>query len=360
MSKLKKLLGAMEKSGFDAIIISSEINRRYMTGFNFSDGYVLITKNRSYILTDFRYIEAARACSTADEYEILQPTDGMIAKISELLRENGEKNVAIEDATLPCSLLERFRAAMKDISFWSGGSAVIDDLRLYKSDEEIAFMQKAQDIADDAFAHLIRAIKSDMTEVEVALELEFYMRAHGAEGIAFDTIAVSGTASSMPHGVPRNVKLERGFLTLDFGAKYNGYCSDMTRTVVIGRADEEMKRVYRTVLSAQQAALDAARVGIGCRELDSVARSIINAAGYGSCFGHSLGHGVGMYIHEAPRISPSAAESDTLKPRQVVTCEPGIYIAGKYGCRIEDMYTLLPDGTLYNFATSSKELIELG
>lgn len=359
MSRLTELQKLMENNGYDAVIVSSDINRQYMTGFAFSDGYVLVTSKKSYILTDFRYAEAAKACAGTAGYEIIEPNDSMLTEMEFLLRENGAATVAVEDATLPCAAFERIRAAMPEIKLCAGASAAIDGLRLFKSDEEIEYMQKAQDIADDAFSHLLRAMKPDMTEVEVALELEFYMRSHGAQGLAFDTIAVSGSASSMPHGVPRNVKLEPGFLTLDFGARYNGYCSDMTRTVVIGKADSEMKKLYRTVLTAQQAALDAAHIGIGCRRLDSVARSIINVAGYRGCFGHSLGHGVGMYIHENPRISPTVAESEKLQARQVVTCEPGIYIAGKYGCRIEDMYTLLPDGTLHNFASSTKELIEL-
>ena len=197
----------------------------------------------------------------------------------------------------------------------------------------------------------------NMTEREVALELEFFMRQQGAEGMAFDVIAVSGSASSLPHGVPRNTRLEKGFLTLDYGAKVHGYCSDMTRTVVLGRADAEMKRLYETVLEAQSEALAYLSEGVSCKDADGVARAIINGAGYRGCFGHSLGHGVGRYIHEEPRLSSSAKE-DLLVCGNVVTVEPGIYISGKYGCRIEDMVAITHKG-IYNFTKSKKELIEL-
>ena len=185
------------------------------------------------------------------------------------------------------------------------------------------------------------------------------MRKLGAESTAFDTIAVSGCASSLPHGVPSNVKLRQGFLTMDFGAKYKGYCSDMTRTVVIGKADEDIKKIYNTVLSAQLAALEKIQAGILCREADEFARLVIREAGYGPAFGHGLGHGVGMFIHEAPSVSPKAAEDLRLEAGNVVTVEPGIYLEGKYGCRIEDMIAINPDGTVHNFTKSPKELIEI-
>jgi Xaa-Pro aminopeptidase len=198
-----------------------------------------------------------------------------------------------------------------------------------------------------------------MTEIEVALELEFFMRKMGSEGIAFDTIAVSGTMSARPHGEPRPVKLEKGFLTMDYGARVDGYCSDMTRTVVLGKADAEIKKVYYTFLEAQTTAIDPLQAGLSCRQADKIVRDIINAAGYEGCFGHSLGHGVGLYIHENPRLSFGAGENDVLCPGHVVTAEPGIYIEGKYGCRIEDMIGIKADGTAHDFTKSRKDLIEL-
>ena len=196
----------------------------------------------------------------------------------------------------------------------------------------------------------------DMTEIEVALELEFFMKRSGAESLAFETIAVSGDASALPHGKPRNLKLLPGFFTMDFGAVVDGYCSDMTRTVIIGRADDEMRRLYSTVLSAQREALDVICEGMECHLVDTIARNIINGSGYSGCFGNGLGHGVGMYIHEAPRLSPRGDAK--LRAGQVVTVEPGIYITGKYGCRIEDMVAVTTNGCR-NFTKSPKELIEL-
>ena len=218
---------------------------------------------------------------------------------------------------------------------------------------------KAQEITDLAFSHILNFISPNVTEREVALELEFFMRKQGSEGVAFPTIAVSGPASSRPHGVPSDVPLRQGFLTMDFGAKIDGYCADMTRTVVIGKADEEMKRLYATVLSAQEAALSEIHEGMRCRDADEIARSIIRNAGYGEAFGHSLGHGVGMLVHEKPNLSPRADENSRLEAGNVVTVEPGIYLEGRFGCRIEDMIAINADGSVHNFTKSPKHLIEI-
>ena len=191
------------------------------------------------------------------------------------------------------------------------------------------------------------------------MELEFFMRREGAEATAFSTIAVSGTASSLPHGEPRELPLQQGFLTMDFGAQVDGYCSDMTRTVVIGRADEEMKRVYETVLGAQRAALDFIHEGILCREADAVARRYITDAGYGAYFTHSLGHGIGMLVHESPSFSRLSPDDSFLCRGNVMSVEPGIYLEGRFGVRIEDMIAVRHDGSIQNFTKSPKELIEL-
>ena len=235
---------------------------------------------------------------------------------------------------------------------------MIDGLREFKDAGEIEKMKAAQAITDAAFTHIVDFIRPDMTERQVALEIEFFMRSKGAECVAFDTIAVSGSASSMPHGVPRDVKLEKGFLTMDFGARYDGYCSDMTRTVVIGKADDDIRRLYNTVLEAQTTALAAAGPGESCARMDKIARDIIDGAGYVGTFGHSLGHGVGMYIHEEPRLSSRVPADKLLTPGQVVTFEPGIYLSGKYGCRIEDMVAITENGIM-DFTKSPKDLIEI-
>ena len=349
---------ALEKNGFDAAIVSSNAAQRYLSDFSYSDGYILIAGKKAYLLTDFRYEEAARM-KTAKGFEILCPDCGMLVCIAGLLAENHCKRVAIEEKKVSLAESERFQKAISDAELVGGASALLDTLRTFKDEGELAVIAKAQAITDAAFAHILSHMTPDMTEVDVALELEFFMRRNGAEGIAFDTIAVSGSASSLPHGVPRRQRLEKGFLTMDFGAMVDGYCSDMTRTVVIGRADEEMKKLYHTVLAAQKAALDAAAEGVSCHALDKIARDIIEGAGYHKRFGHSLGHGVGMYVHEAPRLAPSVKPEEVLMRGHVVTVEPGIYVTGKYGCRIEDMIAIRPDGTTHNFTHSPKEFIEL-
>ncbi len=359
MSHLSNLQAAMRRESVEAIVVSSEVNQRYLSGFDYTDGFVVVLPEAAYLLADFRYIEAARAVADASEFEIVMPDRSMVAYVAAILKDHGVKVAHFEEATLSYSLLERFKAAFEGVEPVPGGSKLIDGLRLFKDEAEIEKMKQAQKITDDAFAHILHFINPDRTEVEVALELEFFMRAHGSEGTAFETIAVSGSASSRPHGVPRPVKLEKGFLTMDFGAKVDGYCADMTRTVVIGRADAEMKHLYDTVLRAQTEALAAIHVGMPCADADKIARDIIDGAGYEGRFGHSLGHGVGLYIHESPNLAGRVPAEQTLRPGHVVTVEPGIYIEGKYGCRIEDMIAALPDGSIYDFTQSPKQMIEL-
>lgn len=360
MKKLEKLIAAMTEQGVEAVLVSSEINQRYLTGFNYTDGYVLVTPTKSYLITDFRYTEAALSAVDPAEFVVVDPKEGARRYVKRLLAEHEVKALAIEGATLSVDDFHSFEKLLEGVTLTPTASAMIDRLRLYKDADEIEKMQRAQDIADAAFSHILSYIHPDRTEIDVALELEFFMRSHGAECVSFETIAVSGKASSLPHGVPRPVKLEQGFFTMDFGARVDGYCSDMTRTVVIGKADDAMKHLYQTVLSAQLAALDAAKLGVPLSELDRIARDIIDANDeYRGAFGHSLGHGVGMYIHEEPRLSTRVPADQTLQPGHVVTFEPGIYLVGRYGCRIEDMAAMMPDGTLHNFTHSPKELIEL-
>ena len=355
MSHISKLMAVGLPA--DALLVTSEINLRWLTGFDYSDGCAVVTDKGAFVLTDFRYIEAARA-DISDEFEILMPK-GMKSGLCELLGVPSVRRVAIEEATLSVAQLEGLRRILPDVEFVFGGSALLDKLRECKDEGEIEKIRAAQAITDAAFLHILDFINPDRTETEVALELEFFMRSRGAESTAFSTIAVSGSASALPHGVPRPVKLERGFFTMDYGARVDGYCSDMTRTVVIGKADDEMKKLYHTVLEAQTRALEAAANGErNCFTLDKIARDIIENAGYHGCFGHSLGHGVGMYIHESPRLSFAVDKSRMLEVGNVVTFEPGIYLSGKYGCRIEDM-AVATEGGIYNFTQSKKELIEL-
>ena len=358
MNRIASLRELMKKEGVDALVVSSELNQAYICGLDYTDGYVVILEDRAYVLADFRYIEAAEMTVDKTVFDVVRPDTGMLTAVCNVLSEAGVQKVAFEETALNVADYLKLRGGIdKAVELAPCGSAMLIALREVKDEEELEITARAQSITDRAFAHILTVIKPDMTERELALELEYTMRRMGADAMAFDIIAVSGTASSLPHGVPRDCKLERGFLTLDFGAKVGGYCSDMTRTVVIGRADEEMKKLYNTVLTAQQAALDFLREGVTGRDADKVARDIIDAVPeYKGCFGHSLGHGVGRFIHESPRLS-SAGEK-TLVRGNIVTVEPGIYLAGKYGCRIEDMVAITENG-VHNFTKSPKELIEL-
>lgn len=359
MTHLERLRAAMASDGrFDALLITSQINQRYLTGFDYTDGFVLVTEKRACLLADFRYIEAAKASRAASEFEIIMPNCPMLEMARRIFSECGVKRIGVEEATLALRAFESCKSVFEGCEVLGGASALIDTLREYKDAEEMASIAKAQSIADAAFSHIVEFIRPDMTEMQVALELEFFMRSHGAEAAAFETIAISGSASSRPHGVPCYEKLEKGFLTMDYGAKVDGYCSDMTRTIIIGKADAEQREIYNTVLRAQLAALELAKEGIGCYEMDFAARHIIDSAGYGKYFGHALGHGVGMYVHESPNLSPRSPRDKVLKVGHIVTVEPGIYIEGKYGCRIEDMIGVTEQG-IVNFAHSTKELIEI-
>lgn len=354
MNRTDRLREQMKANGWDAVIVSSEINQRYLSRYPFTDGLLLITLYNAELLTDFRYYEDAE--KKADKLYTVVTPDARFPHIKEFFDRDGVKTVGVENCTLPCADFDRFTETFPEYRF-VGINDAIETLREIKDEGELSDIAMAQDTADAAFAHLMSVIKPEMTEIEVALELEFYMRRAGAEGVSFETIAVSGDASSLPHGKPRNCKLKKGFLTLDFGALWNGYCSDMTRTVSIGRADAEMKKLYQTVLSAQTEALAYLKEGADCLEADRIARRIIDAVPeYKGAFGHSLGHGVGMFIHESPRLSPKA--SGKLVEGNVVTVEPGIYLKGKYGCRIEDMVAVEKSG-VRNFTHSPKELIEL-
>ncbi|MBQ8837661.1 MAG: aminopeptidase P family protein [Clostridia bacterium] len=336
----------------DAIIVTDELNQYYISGFRYTDGYVVVTKQSAHIVTDFRYIEAAETLAPAG-FEVIAPKN-MREYIADVFKKEGVKTVAFEEERVTYASLESLKKSIGAEFVPSKG--VIEEMRRYKDRGEVEKILAAQKITDDAFEHIIKVMTPDMTEIDVAVELEFFMRRAGAEEKSFDTIAVSGSASSLPHGVPRNVKLEKGFFTMDYGCVVDGYHSDMTRTVVLGKADADMKKLYGTVLKAQVSAIEGAKVGMKCSAVDAIARDIIEDAGYHGCFGHGTGHGVGLEIHEEPRFSPKSA--DFFSPGHIITVEPGIYIAGKYGCRIEDM--IYADGeTVVNLTGARKDMIEL-
>lgn len=355
MDKLLKLRNRMKEESLDAVIIFDELNARYLSEYAFTDGYLCISQNEAQLVTDFRYYEAALAAANPD-FTVLNPVSRE-ETLKKFLADNNVKRIGFEGESVTFGLYKRYQDKYPELEFVSIKN-MIEKLRCIKTPEELKKMQAAQDITDKAFSHLLSIIKPDMTEIDVAAELEYIMRKLGADGPAFDTIAVSGKASSVPHGTPRNVKLEKGFLTMDFGAKFDGYLSDMTRTIVIGKADEDIKKLYNTVLTAQVKALEFLRAGVDAGEADKVARDIIDSyPEFKGTFGHSLGHSIGLFVHEAPGLSKKSFGIKLLEG-QVTSVEPGIYLFGKYGCRIEDMVAIEKDG-IHNFTHSPKEMIEI-
>ena len=353
MLHLKRLREKMAEKGIDAFLCLDELNQRYLSGFAFTDGALLITKTRAIMITDFRYFEHAQK-EAYPQFEIVTP-EKRKDFITEVLKNENVKIVGLEGASVAYATFEAYKKSYSEFEFVDIGNNV-EVLRQIKTPEEIQMMQKAQDITDLAFKHILSVLNPNMTELDVAVELEYAMRKNGASAFAFDTIAVSGDGSALPHGTPRNIKLREGFLTMDFGAKFNGYCSDMTRTVVIGKASDEIKKVYNTVLEAQLSAIAYLKAGADCGMADKIARDIIDKEYLGK-FGHSLGHGVGLFIHESPRLYKSGT-NQKLRVGEIVTVEPGIYLLGKYGCRIEDMVAIEENG-VYNFTHSTKDLIEI-
>lgn len=354
MNRFGKLFERFESA--DCALITSDINRRYFTGMKSSAGIVLAFPEKAYLLIDFRYIEKAKA--TVTDAEVIE-LKRLFPQISELLKKHEAESMAIESENMTVKELNTYRHYFSSLKIVSDDSLsnAIWALRMIKDDEEIECIKMAQHIAEMSLEELLPFIKVGRTEREVALELNRLMFKNGAEDLSFETIVLAGRNTSMPHGVPSDKKIEEGeFVLMDFGAVYNGYHSDMTRTVCVGKPSEEMEKVYDIVLRAQEAGIEAARAGIMGSALDKVSRDIIEAAGYGEYFGHSLGHGVGLDIHEKPNASPNYKLP--LSSGSVVTIEPGIYIAGKFGVRIED-FVILTENGCENMTKCAKNLISL-
>ena len=354
MNRLGRLFDDFKNA--DCALITSDINRRYFTGMKSSAGVIAAFPEKSYLLIDFRYIEKARA--VVKDAEVIE-MKRIFPQLMELFNRHGAKTVAIESESMTVKELSGYKHFFRDINFDDSDalSNAINSMRMIKDEEEIYCIKKAQEIAEKAFDELLKFIRAGVTEREIALELNRLMFQYGAEDLSFDTIALSGVNTSMPHGVPSDKIVENGeFVLLDFGAVWNGYHSDMTRTICVGEPSDEMKKVYDIVLEAQLAGLEAARSGITGRELDMISRDIIEKAGYGECFGHSLGHGVGLEIHEKPNASPNYKLP--LEKGSVVTVEPGIYIEGKFGVRIED-FVILTENGCENLTKCAKKLLSL-
>lgn len=345
-----------ENDKLDGVLIFSEENRRYFTNFPSTDGYLLVSAEKAIFITDSRYIEAAQKKAVGCEVRLQTNT---YQQLSETFSEMGVKSVALEASRVNLSEYARLSNALTSFHLLADDTldAVIFSLRKVKTKAEVQKILAAQKIAEEAFSHICEFIKVGKTEKEVALELDFYMLSHGAEALSFETIAVSGQNTSMPHGVPSEKRIENGdFVTMDFGAVVDGYHSDMTRTVAVGAVSEAQKKVYETVLLAQNTAIEGLRAGITGKEGDALARDVIEVAGYGAYFGHGTGHGVGVEIHEEPRLSLTCMQ--VLAPGNIVTVEPGIYLPGEFGVRIEDMVEITENGCR-NLTKSPKELIIL-
>ncbi len=342
--------------GADCALITSDISRRYFTGMKSSAGIVMIFKDAAYLLIDFRYIEKAR--NTVKGCEVIEQLNFTEQMVS-LMKKHNAKTIAVEVENMTLSRMALFEKKITEFKFIKSSqlSDNISEMRIIKSEEEIVKIQKAQLIAEKAFEAVLNFIKSGVSEREISLFLDYSMLKNGAEELSFETIALAGKNTSMPHGVPSDYKVCDGdFVLMDFGAVYDGYHSDMTRTICVGNPTEKMKTVYNIVLDAQLKALDEVKAGMACSELDKSARDVIENAGYGDFFGHSLGHGVGMEIHEAP--TASLKSEATLKENMVVTIEPGIYLPNEFGVRIED-FVVVTEKSCRNLTKCPKKMIIL-
>lgn len=353
MKKLQNLRSSFEKLGIDGMLITSAYNRRYMTNFTGSAGVVLISEEKAQFITDFRYVEqAAKQCQG---YEIVKHTGAIPDEIANQAKKLGIKKLGFEQDHLTFSAFKAYEKAVE--SELVPISGVLEKLRLIKTESEIKILKVAADIADAAFKHIIQFIRPGLTELEVSNELEFFMRKAGATSSSFDIIVASGHRSALPHGVASDKVIEKGdFVTLDYGAYYNGYVSDITRTIAVGEPEEKLKEIYQIVLQAQLRGMEGIKPGMSGKEADALTRDYITEKGYGEYFGHSTGHGIGLEVHEGPALSSKS--EIILEPGMAVTVEPGIYIPGLGGVRIEDD-TLITKDHNEPLTHSTKELIIL-
>lgn len=332
---------AAHLDGLDAILLTSEANCYYAAGF-MGEGIALVTRRGSWYFTDSRYTEAAdKAIGDAAVIREVSREKPFSALINEALAASGAEKVGFEDQRM--TVAEHAVYSEKLHCTLTPASALMTELRSSKDEEELSCMTAAQRIAEGALAQILKEIRPGMTEKEIAARLNYLMVSAGAEKTSFDTIVASGPNGSMPHAVPGMRKVREGdFITMDFGCVYKGYCSDMTRTVALGQPSDEMRNVYDIVLQAQLAGIAAARAGVTGAAIDGAARKVIQDAGYGSCFGHSFGHSLGIDIHEAPNAAPG--NDKPMPDGAVISAEPGIYLPGRFGVRIEDVMILRPDG----------------
>lgn len=352
--RLARLRRLMEERGLPALLVTNATNRRYMTGFTGSSGYVLITGDRAMLLTDFRYM--TQAPQQAAGYEVIEHAPKAAETIKDVLDKLKIGKLGFEQNDLTFGTYRSYAETLTGIELVPTDS-LVETIRMIKDASEIAVLKEAAQLADRTFSHILGLLRPGVKESDIALEIEMFVRREGASSTSFETIVASGERSALPHGKASDRVLQQSeFVKMDFGAHYKGYCSDITRTVVLGAPTAKHKEIYEIVLEAQLAALAGIRPGMTGKEADAIARDIIRRHGYGDCFGHGLGHGLGLDIHEAPRLSVSG--DTVLQPGMTVTVEPGIYVPGFGGVRIEDDIVITETGN-ERLTSSAKELITI-
>jgi Xaa-Pro aminopeptidase len=350
--RIQRLREEMAAKGLEAILISHPVNRRYMTGFTGTAGVALLTEKEALFITDFRYV--AQVKEQCPDWTLVRHEGNIFDEVAACCKKLGIQQLAFEQDHLTYAQVSKLKARLNSIRL-EPVSGLIEKLRLVKEPEELLLIKEAAKIADRAFEQILQQIRPGMTEKEVALRLEVIMREHGATSSSFDTIVASGWRSALPHGVASDKVIEKGDLvTLDFGAYYQGYASDITRTVMMGKPTEKQKEIYQIVLEANKKAIAGVQPGKTGKEVDAIARNYIKEHGYGDYFGHSTGHGLGMEVHEEPLVSTRGEEA--LVPGMVITIEPGIYIPDLGGVRIEDDLIVTESG-YENITNVSKEII---
>lgn len=352
--RLNTFRAKLKELKVEGALITKRENYMYLSGFSGTSANLLITDKKAYLLTDFRYIE--QSTKQAPLFEVVEHKPEIIETIYDIINSEGIKILGFEDQSSSYASYKAFSNKFKSTSL-KGIGAVVDELRSIKDVYEVEMINKAVQIADGAFKQVLSLIKPGVTELEIAAELEYKMKRLGASGASFETIVASGLRSSMPHGIASEKKLEYGdAITMDFGALYNHYCSDITRTVFLGQPDKKLLDIYNIVLKAQLTAEKGAKKGLTGREVDKIARDMIYQNGFEGKFGHGLGHGVGLEIHESPRLSPGG--SIVLENNMAVTVEPGIYVEGLGGVRIEDTIIIKDDSPIV-LTQAPKDLIIL-
>lgn len=330
--RIRLLRAELQKKHLHAFATSFPPHLRYLTGFSGSNGLCIVTGSKVFFLTDFRYKEQIRNEVVCSRSYI---TSGdLVEKAAEENLLRGCKQTGFEGEYLSFSNYREFKKNFKSQRFVST-SEIVESFASVKNDDEISFIKSAVAITDKVFSEIVKIAKPGISELDISAEISFLHKKYGAEKDSFEPIVVSGPHGSLPHGKPSSKKIKRGeFLTLDLGCFYKGYCSDLTRTIALGKPSDKARKVYQIVLDAQRRAIDSVRSGMPAKELDNVARSHIASKGYGKYFGHGLGHGIGLRIHEFPRVS--SRSTHTLQSGNVITIEPGIYLPGLFGVRIED------------------------